>query len=156
MGVNLKFSCSQSLLVFACNRNCGRRSRCTHTMCKRTCVPVVVCVARKLLPCASYNGCRDRNNSVHWCSLYKGGWYFVFILQSFMHSFIHAPYITHHATVALSFRGTSLRIPPPPLLSKPNLAEFVLPAKTATFLHSSVWQLFPIWCMRECRLQYQG
>ena len=39
----------------------------------RTCVPVVVCVARKLRPCPSYSGRRDRNNSVHWRSLYKGG-----------------------------------------------------------------------------------
>ena len=39
----------------------------------RTCVPVVVCVARKPRPCPSYSGCRDRNNSVHWRSLYKGG-----------------------------------------------------------------------------------
>ena len=39
----------------------------------RTFVSVVVCVARKLRPCPSYSGRRDRNNSVHWCSLYKGG-----------------------------------------------------------------------------------
>ena len=39
----------------------------------RTCVSVVVCVAHKLRPCPSYSGCRDRNNSVHWRSLYKGG-----------------------------------------------------------------------------------
>ena len=39
----------------------------------RTCVSVVVCVARKLRPCPSYSGRRDRNNSVHWRSLYKGG-----------------------------------------------------------------------------------
>ena len=38
-----------------------------------TFVSVVVCVARKLRPCPSYSGRRDRNNSVHWCSLYKGG-----------------------------------------------------------------------------------
>ena len=52
---------------------CGQRSRCTHTMRARTCVSVVVCVARKLRPCPSYSGRRDRNNSVHWRSLYKGG-----------------------------------------------------------------------------------
>ena len=73
MGVNLKFSSSHGLLVFACTWKCGRRSRCTHTMCMPTCVPVVVCVARKLRPCPNYSGCRDRNNSVHWGSLYKGG-----------------------------------------------------------------------------------
>ena len=39
----------------------------------RTGVPVVVCVARTLRPCPSYSGRRDRNNSVHWRSLYKGG-----------------------------------------------------------------------------------
>ena len=54
-----------------------KRSRCTHTMHMRTCVPVVVCVARKLCPCPSYSGRRDRNNSVHWRSLYKGGGYLV-------------------------------------------------------------------------------
>ena len=27
----------------------------------------------KLRPCPSYSRRRDRNNSVHWCSLYKGG-----------------------------------------------------------------------------------
>ena len=58
MGVNLKFSCSQGFLVFARNWKCGRRSRCAHTMCMRTCVPVVVCVARKLRPCPSYSGQR--------------------------------------------------------------------------------------------------
>ena len=73
MGVNLKFSCSQGFLVFACTWKCGRRSRCTHTMRMRTCVPIVVCVARKLRPCPSYSGRRDRNNSVQWRSLYKGG-----------------------------------------------------------------------------------
>ena len=73
MGVNLKFSCSHGFLVFACTWKCGRRSRCTHTMRMRMCVLVVVCVARKLRPCPSYSGCRDRNNSVHWRSLYKGG-----------------------------------------------------------------------------------
>ena len=73
MGLNLKFSCSHGFLVFACTWKCGRRSRCTHTMRMRTCVPVVVCVARKLRPCPSYSGCRDRNNSVHWRSLHKGG-----------------------------------------------------------------------------------
>ena len=72
MGVNLKFSCSQGFLVFACIWKCGQRSRHTHTMRIRTCVSVVVCVARKLRPCPSYRGCRDRNNSVHWRSLYKG------------------------------------------------------------------------------------
>ena len=50
-----------------------QRSRCTHTMRAHTCVSVVVCVARKLRPCPSYSGRRDRNNSVHWRSLYKGG-----------------------------------------------------------------------------------
>ena len=39
----------------------------------RTFVSVVVCVVRKLRPCPSYSGRRDRNNSVHWRSLYKGG-----------------------------------------------------------------------------------
>ena len=39
----------------------------------RTFVSVAVCVSRKLRPCPSYSGRRDRNNSVHWCSLYKGG-----------------------------------------------------------------------------------
>ena len=39
----------------------------------RTFVSVVVCVARKLRPCPSYSGRRDRNDSVHWRSLYKGG-----------------------------------------------------------------------------------
>jgi len=73
MGVNLKISCSQGFLVFACTWKCGQRSRCTHTMRARTCVSVVVCVARKLRPCPSYSGRRDRNNSVHWRSLYKGG-----------------------------------------------------------------------------------
>ena len=32
MGVNLKFSCSQGFLVFACTWKCGRRSKCTDTM----------------------------------------------------------------------------------------------------------------------------
>jgi len=59
--------------VFACTWKCGQRSRCTHTMRTCTCVPVVVCVARKLRPCPSYSRRRDRNNSVHWRSLYKGG-----------------------------------------------------------------------------------
>ena len=66
-------SCSQGFLVFACTWKCGRRSRCTHTMRMRTCVPVVVCIARKLRLCPSYGGRRDRDNSVHWRSLYKGG-----------------------------------------------------------------------------------
>ena len=70
LGVNLKFSCSQGFLVFACTWKCGRRSKCTHTMRMRTCVSVVVCVACKLRPCPSFSGCRDRNNSLH--SLYKG------------------------------------------------------------------------------------
>ena len=52
---------------------CGQRSRCTDIMRARTCVSVVVCVARKLRPCPSYSRRRDRNNSVHWRSLYKGG-----------------------------------------------------------------------------------
>ena len=39
----------------------------------RTCVSVVVFIARKLRPCPSYSRRRDRNNSVHWRSLYKGG-----------------------------------------------------------------------------------
>ena len=39
----------------------------------RTCVSVVVCVARKLRPCPSYSGRRDRNNSVHWRSLNRAG-----------------------------------------------------------------------------------
>ena len=38
-----------------------------------TCVLVVGCVARKLRLCPSYSGRRDRNNSAHWRSLYKGG-----------------------------------------------------------------------------------
>ena len=45
----------------------------THTMRARTFVSVVVCVSRKLCPCPSYSGRRDRNNSVRWRSLYKGG-----------------------------------------------------------------------------------
>ena len=73
MGVNLKFSCSQGFLVFGCTWKCGQRSRCTHAMRMRTCVLVVVCVARKLHPCPSYSGRRDCNNCVHWRSLYKGG-----------------------------------------------------------------------------------
>ena len=73
MGVNLKISCSQGCLVFACTWKCGQRSRCTHTMRARTFVWVAVCVSRKLRPCPSYSGRRDRNNSVHWRSLYKGG-----------------------------------------------------------------------------------
>ena len=48
-------------------------ARCTHTMRMRMCVPVVICVVRKLRPCPSYSGCRDRNNSIHWRSLHKGG-----------------------------------------------------------------------------------
>ena len=39
----------------------------------RTRVSVVVFIARKLRPCPSYSRRRDRNNSVHWRSLYKGG-----------------------------------------------------------------------------------
>ena len=39
----------------------------------RTCVSVVVFIARKLRPCPSYSRRRDRNNSVHGRSLYKGG-----------------------------------------------------------------------------------
>ena len=66
-------SCSQGCLVFAYTWKCGQRSRCTHTIGARTFVSVVVCVARKLRPCPSYSGRRDRNNSVHWRSLYKGG-----------------------------------------------------------------------------------
>ena len=73
MGVNLKFSCSQGCLVFAYTWKCGQRSRCTHAMRARTFVLVAVCVSRKLRPCPSYSGCRDRNNSIHWRSLYKGG-----------------------------------------------------------------------------------
>ena len=38
-----------------------------------TFVSVVVCVARKPLPCPSYSRRRDCNNCVHWHSLYKGG-----------------------------------------------------------------------------------
>ena len=72
MGVNLKFSCPQGCLVFAYTWKCGQRSRCTHTMRARTFVSVAVCVSRKLRPCPSYSGRRDRNNSVHWRSLYKG------------------------------------------------------------------------------------
>ena len=73
MGVNLKFSCSQGCLVFAYTWKCGQRSRCTHTTRARTFVSVAGCVSRKLRPCPSYSGRRDRNNSVHWRSLYKGG-----------------------------------------------------------------------------------
>ena len=58
--------------MFAYTGKCGQRSRCTHTMRAHTCVSVVVCVACKLRPCPSYSGRRDRNNSVHWRSLYKG------------------------------------------------------------------------------------
>ena len=47
MGVNLKFSCSQGCLVFACIWKCGWRLGCIHTMRMRTCVLVVVCVARE-------------------------------------------------------------------------------------------------------------
>ena len=36
------------------------------------CVPVVVCVVRKLRPCLSYSRRRDRINSVLLCSLDKG------------------------------------------------------------------------------------
>ena len=80
--VNLKFSCSQGLLVFTCTWKCGRRSRGTHTMRARTCVSVVVFIARKLRPCPSYSRRRDRNNSVHWRSLYKGGaGYIIYIGQ---------------------------------------------------------------------------
>ena len=63
----------EAFLVFAYTWKCGRRSRCTHTMRARTYVSVVVCVALKLRPCPSYSGRRERNNSVHWRSLYKGG-----------------------------------------------------------------------------------
>ena len=72
MGVNLKFSCSQGFLAFAYTWKCGR-GRGALIPCARTCVSVIVCVARKLRPCPSYSGRRDRNNSVHWRSLYKGG-----------------------------------------------------------------------------------
>ena len=75
MGVNLKFSCSQGCLVVAYTWKCWQRSRCTHTMRARMFVSVAVCVSRKLRPCPSYSGRRDRNNSVHWCSSYKGGGY---------------------------------------------------------------------------------
>ena len=71
--MGMKFSCSQGFLVFAYTWKCGRRSRCTHTMRARTCVSVVVFVACKLRPCPSYCGRRDRNTSVHWRSLYRGG-----------------------------------------------------------------------------------
>ena len=73
MGVNLKISYSQGCLVFAYTWKCGQRSRCTHTTRARTFVSVAVCVSRKLRPCPSYSGRRDRNDSVHWRSLYKGG-----------------------------------------------------------------------------------
>ena len=43
-----------------------------YTMRARTFVSVAVCVSRKLRPCPSYSGRRDRNNSVHWRSLHKG------------------------------------------------------------------------------------
>ena len=59
--------------MFACTWKCAWRSRCTHTMRMRTCVPVVVCVVHKPRPCPSCSGRRDCNNSVHWRSLYKGG-----------------------------------------------------------------------------------
>ena len=76
MGVNLKILCSQGCLVFAHTWKCGQRSRCTHTMCARTFVSVAVSVSRKLRLCPSYSGRRDRNNSVHWRSLYKGSVFF--------------------------------------------------------------------------------
>ena len=43
----------------------------------RTCVSAVVFVARKPRPCPSYSRRRDRNNCVHWRSLYKGGGVYV-------------------------------------------------------------------------------
>ena len=70
MGVNLKFSCPKNVLVFACL--CGWRLRCTHTLHARTCLPVGVGVVRKLRPCLSYNGRRERINSVLLCILHKG------------------------------------------------------------------------------------
>ena len=76
-------SCCQGFLVFACIWKCGQRSRCTHTMRMRTCVSVVVSVARKLRPCTSCSGRRDRNHSVHWRSLHKGGGGYYHYTQSF-------------------------------------------------------------------------
>ena len=54
-----------------------------HAM--RTCVLVVVCVARKLRLCPSHSGRRDRNNSVHWRTSYKGGGYPYPTLSPFFH-----------------------------------------------------------------------
>ena len=59
--------------MFSCLWERGQRLRCTHTMHSLTCVLVVVCVVRKPRPCLSYIRCRDRMNSVLWCSYYKGG-----------------------------------------------------------------------------------
>ena len=74
---------------------CGQRSRCTHTMRARMCVSVVVCVARKLHPCPSYSGRRDRNNSVHWRSLYRGGGGDIEICISV---YFHERHMTSHKT----------------------------------------------------------
>ena len=47
-----------------------------------TCVSVVVYVARKLRPCPSYSGRRDRINLGLWRSLYKGGGGYTLMLNS--------------------------------------------------------------------------
>ena len=61
----------QHYLVFACLWERGWRLRCTHTICSLMCVPVVVCVARKLHLCPSYSRRRDRINLVLLRSLYQ-------------------------------------------------------------------------------------
>ena len=51
------------------------------------CVPVVVCVARKLRPCLSYSRRRDRIHSVLLCSLDRGGggqYLFIYFINFFV------------------------------------------------------------------------
>ena len=74
---------------------------------------VIVCVARKLHPCPSYSRRRDRNNSVHWRGLYKGGG-----VQT---------RVSHAAScqcVPVSPGGPTLftTLPPPPPCNPPPLA----------------------------------
>ena len=53
-----------------------------HVACARVCQQLY---ARKPRPCPSYSRRRDRNDCVHWRSLYKGGWGYVSPKQGSSH-----------------------------------------------------------------------
>ena len=71
MGVNLKFSCSRFSCV--CMHLEMWAEVKVHSYHVHAHVRVGSCMyCAQASPCPSYSGRRDRNNSVHWCSLYEG------------------------------------------------------------------------------------